>query len=164
MLTLPAGSTEISGSGRQLILRPAVTKTFIKGIIAIGVFSLFLNITSNLVHYLTFLGLSLGMLGLFMLFKNRATFKIGEENIEVKRLFGKPNSFGYEDIYDMSVAQGLLARRLNCGSVYIILKRGRGGVTLMGGGVAERLEDIPNPNYISDIISSRLGPYSAPSE
>ncbi len=99
-----------------------------------------------------------------MLYKRHSTFKIGEENIVVSRLFGRPNSFGYDDIYDISVAQGILAKRFDCGSVYIILKRGRGGVRMMGGGVAERLEDVPKPNYISDLIASRLGPYSQPPE
>jgi hypothetical protein len=139
-----------------------VTKTFIKGVIAIGVFSLFLNIASNVVHYFIFLGLSFGALGLFILYKRGSTFKIGEESIVVSRLFGHPNSFGYEDIYDISVAQGILAKRMNCGSVYVILKGGRGGVRLMGGGIAERFEDIPNPQYISELISSKLGPFSGP--
>lgn len=145
---------------RRLTLRPAVTKTFIKGAIAIGVFSLFLNIVGNFFHYLIFLGLSFGLLGLFMLYKRQSVFKIGENNIEVDRLFTKPNLFGYEDIGDISVAQGILASRLKCGSVYLILKKGRGGVTMIGGGIAERLDDIPNPKYVSDLISSRLGPYS----
>lgn len=159
-MTSPAGSSDNSEQGKQLILRPTVTKTFIKGIIAIGVFSLFLNIASNLVHYLIFLGLSLGVLSLFMLFKRQSTFKIGDENIVVNRPFGRPNSFGYENIYDISVAQGILAKRMNCGSVYIILKQGRGGARIMGGGFAERFEDIPNPQYISELISSKLGPFS----
>ena len=95
-----------------------------------------------------------------MLFKRQSTFKIGDEDIVVKRPLGRPNSFGYENIYDISVVQGILAKRMNCGSVYIILKHGRGGVRTMGGGIAERFEDIPNPQYISDLILSKLGPFS----
>lgn len=159
-MTSPAGSSDNPELGKKLVLRPTVTKTFMKGIIAIGFFSLFLNIASNLIHYFIFLGLSLSLLGLFMLIKHQSIFKIGDEDIIVKRPFGRPNSFGYEDIYDISVAQGILAKRMNCGSVYMILKRGRGGARIMGGGIAERFEDIPDPQYISDLISSKLGPFS----
>lgn len=156
----PAGFSNEDQPSSQLILRPAVTKTFIKGIIALAVFSLFLNIASNIANYFIFLGLSLGLLGLFMLVKRGSKFLIGQNNIMIKRALGKSKTISYQDILDMSVSQGILAKKFDCGSVYMILKKGRGGVNLMGGGTAERLEDVAKPNYIYDIISSKLGPYS----
>ena len=146
---------------RELTLRPQVTKSLLKGIIAIAVFSLFLNIESNFVNYLIFLLLSFGSLGLYMLYKRSSIFRLGEESLSVKRILGKSNTISYRDIADMSVAQGILARRLKCGSLYLILKQGHGGAQLMGGGSAERLEDIPGPHHVYDLISSRMGPYGA---
>lgn len=149
------------GTGKKaLVLRPAVKKTLIKGAIAIAAFSLFLNISSNLLNYLIFLGLAFGLLGLFMLYKWESRFLIGEDNVVIKRALGKERTISYRQIMDMSVAQGILARRFNCGSLFVILKEGRGGVNMMGGGSAERMEDIPDPNYIYELISSRLGPYT----
>ncbi len=159
MLTSPAGSSEGSEPDVRLTLRPAVTKTLIKGVIAIAVFSLFLEIASNLLNYLIFLALSFAMVGLYMLIKHGSKFMIGEDNIQIKRIFGKSNTVSYQDIYDISVAQGILARRFGCGSVYMILKRGRGGVNLMGGGTAEKLEDVPDPNHVFELISSKLSPF-----
>jgi hypothetical protein len=44
----------------------------------------------------------------------------------------------------------------------MILKSGEGSVKLMGGGRAERLEDIPSPQLVYDYIAARLGPFSTP--
>lgn len=162
MLTSPVGSSESSEPETRLTLRPVVTKSFIKGVIAIAVFSLFLQVASNLLNYFIFLALSFGFLGLYMFIKHKSKFMIGEENIVIKRVFGKSNTVTYQNIYDMSVAQGMLAKRFKCGSVYMILKQGIGGATLMGGGTAERLDDVPNPSYVYDLISSRLGVFSQP--
>jgi hypothetical protein len=95
-----------------------------------------------------------------MYFKHRSTFFIGEEDIMIKRPLGKKITVHYEDIFDMSVAQGMLAKRLDCGSVYMILKKGYGGVTLMGGGVAEKLDDVPKPQTVYDLISTKMSPFS----
>lgn len=159
MLTSPAGSSESPEPDVRLTLRPAVTKTFIKGVIAIAVFSLFLEIASNFLNYLIFLALSFAMVGFYMLIKHGSKFMIGEDNIEIKRIFGKSNTVSYQDIYDISLAQGILAKRFGCGSVYMILKKGRGGVNLMGGGTAEKLEDVPDPNHVFELISSKLSPF-----
>lgn len=158
----PAGYSENSEPEKRLILRPMVAKSFIKGVIGIAIFSLFLNILQNLINYFIFLAISFGMLGLYMLIKHSSKFQIGEENIVIKRVIGKSNTVNYKDIYDMSVAQGVLAKKFKCGSVYMILKGGRGGATLMGGGTAEKLEDVPNPSNVFDLISSRLGMFSGP--
>jgi hypothetical protein len=158
----PAGSSDSSEPEKRLVLRPSVTKTFVKGIVGIAIFSLFLQIAHNLINYFIFLALTFGMLGMYMVIKHGAKFQLGEENVVIKRVIGKSNTVRYQDIVDMSVAQGLLAKRFKCGSVYLILQRGRGSANLMGGGVAERLDDVPNPSYVFDLISSRLGMFSPP--
>jgi len=156
----PAGSSDDQEPRSQLTLRPVVSKTLIKGALAIGVLSLFLNIASNLVNYFIFLALSFGAVGIFMLFKHQSTYLLGDDAIMIKRRIGKSNTISYRDILDMSISQGMLARRFKCGSVYMVLKHGIGGQKMLGGGTAERLYDIPNPNYIYDLISSKLGPFS----
>jgi hypothetical protein len=159
----PAGfSDENQREAKRLILQPEVTKTLIKGVIPLAVLSLFLNIAPNLANYFLFVGVWFAVLGLYMLVKRNSKFMIGEDNIMVKRVLGKSKTISYLDILDLSVSQGMLARKFKCGSVYLILKGGKGGVNLMGGGSAERLDDVPNPNYIYDLIASRLGPYSSP--
>ncbi len=156
----PAGSIDETPPESRLILRPKVNKTLVKGAVAIGIFSIFLNVATEFVNYLIFLALAFGCLGVYMWIKHNATFALGEDNIQIKRKTGKSRTINYTDIYDISVSQGMLAKRFGCGSVYLILKTGRGSVKMMGGGSAERLDDIPNPNYIVDLISSRLGPFS----
>jgi len=156
----PAGSTDETAPETRLILRPKVTKTLIKGAIAIGVFSIFLNVATEFLNYLIFLALAFGCLGLYMWIKHDSIFALGQDNIKIKRKTRKSRSINYTDIYDISVAQGILAKRFGCGSVYIILKKGGGSVKMMGGGSAEKLDDVTNPNYIVELISSRLGPFS----
>lgn len=138
-------------------LRPAVKKTFIKGMIAIGVFSLFLEIKpSTFGNYLIYLALSVGLLTAYAFSKQRTVFEFGEEDLEVRRLLRKPKHIPYHDVTDIVISQGMLAKRFNCGSVYLVLKRGRGNVRLMTGGTAERLEDVPDPDGVFEAVSSRL--------
>ena len=160
---MPAGSTSEgpSNSGATLKLRPTVAKTFLKGLIALGVLSIFLEITpANFVHYLIFLAISVGLILVVVGVKHATKIEISDEGLTVKRLFRPMDSVRYEDILDIAVSQGVLARRFDCGTVFMILKSGRGSVRLMGGGVAEQLEDIPQPNRVSDLISSKLGPFA----
>jgi membrane protein YdbS with pleckstrin-like domain len=157
---LPAGYTDGTQNDTRLVLRPKVGKTLIKGAVAIGIFSLFLNIVSNYLHYFMFLVSAFGLVGLYMLVKHASRFEIGEDDIRIKRILGKSNVISYDRIVDMSVSQGFLAKKFDCGSLYLILKGGSGGVNLMGGGKAERLEDIREPNKVYDLISSRLSPFS----
>ncbi|HXW95220.1 MAG TPA: PH domain-containing protein [Nitrososphaerales archaeon] len=158
----PAGFTSESPSDPETVLklRPRVTKTFLKGLIAIGVFSIFLEITpANFVHYLIFLALSIGVLLIFVGVKHETKIEISEDGLRVKRLFRAVDSVSYQDIMDISVSQGMLARRFDCGTVFIILKSGSGSVRLMGGGAAEQLEDVPGPSHVYDLLSSRLSPF-----
>jgi uncharacterized membrane protein YdbT with pleckstrin-like domain len=156
----PVGSIDGADSDVKLVLRPNVTKTLIKGVIAVALISPLLNIASNYFHYFLFLCLAFGALGLYVLVKHSSRFAIGDEDIQIKRIMGKSNAVSYQNIIDISISQGILARRFNCGSLYLILKQGPGGLDLMGGGKAERLEDIPDPNRVYELISSRLSPFS----
>jgi uncharacterized membrane protein YdbT with pleckstrin-like domain len=155
-----AGSIDDEAEKSQLLLRPNITKTFLKGAIAIGLFSIVLNISGNVVNYLIFLVLSFGLLSLFALVKHHSKFSVSLDRITIKRFLRAENVVLYTDIIDLSVAQGMLARRFDCGTVFMILKQGTGSVRIMGGGIAERLDDIPHPNYIQELITSKLSPFS----
>ena len=155
-----AGYSSESPEGR-LVLRPTIVKTFLKGIIALAAFSVFLQLSwANAVHYLIFVSLYVGFLLAFVLLRNRSRFELGDESIEIKRVFRSATSVRYQDIIDISVAQGVLARRFKCGTVFIILKGGSGSVKLLGGGVGEQLEEVPDPQTVCDLITSKLSPYS----
>jgi uncharacterized membrane protein YdbT with pleckstrin-like domain len=154
----PAGST--SEPPETLVLRPAVLKTFVKGLIAIAVFSIFLQINaSTIVNYFIFLALTIGLVAALCAIKRRSVFVLNDDGISVKRFTKAPNVVRYTNILEMSVSQGMLARRFKCGTVFFILKEGRGSVKVMGGGTAERLEDIPDPQNVYEWISSHLGAF-----
>jgi len=158
---LPAGSTsEVSGVTDQK-LRPAIKKTFIKGIIAIGIFSLFLQVNpSTLGNFFIYLALSVGLLAAYAITKQRTVFELGEERLTIRRLLRKPKFILYGDVADIVISQGTLAKRFNCGSIYLVLKKGRGNVRLMAGGTAERLQDVPDPDGVLEAVSSRLSPFA----
>ena len=156
---MPAGS--ISEEPETLTLRPVVLKTFVKGLIAVAIFSVFLQINpKTYFNYLIFLGLSIGLVGMVVIVKGRSVFVIDDDGIKVKRFMKSLNLVNYDNILDMSVSQGMLARRFNCGTVFFILKSGKGSVKVMGGGVAERLEDVHDPKGVYEYISSQLGPFA----
>ncbi|MGA2665545.1 MAG: PH domain-containing protein [Nitrososphaerales archaeon] len=162
----PAGSSSDGGAaggpeGSPLLLRPTVAKTFLKGVIAIAVFSVFLQLSwANLVHYLIFLGVYFAFLLTLMLLKRSGSFVLGYDSISIHRPFREPASVSYQDVLDISIAQGVLARRFGCGTVFLILKGGQGSVKLLGGGIAEQLEDVPDPQRVYELITSRLSPYA----
>lgn len=146
-----------------MTLRPTVAKTFVKGIIGIAIFSVFLQLSwANLVHYLIFLTIVMGFLLIFLVLKRSSTFELGEETLVVKRLFRAANSVRYQDILDVSISQGMLARRFKCGTVFLLLKSRKGSVRTIGGGVAEQLDDIPHPDRAYRLILSKLSPFAAP--
>ena len=157
-----AGYSNEGGPEERLILRPTIVKTYLKGVIAIAVFSIFLQLSwANAVHYLIFLGIYLSFLSAFVLLRNHTSFELGDESIDIKRVFRSPNSVRYQDIVDISVSQGVLARRFNCGTVFLILKGGKGSVQLLGGGVGEQLEEVRDPQRVSELITSKLSPFSS---
>ena len=155
----PVGSSSEDLEGGPF--RPLVLKTFLKGAIAVAVLSPFLEINpKTYVNYLIFLAITLGAAGALSLIKRQTRFRVDDNGVHVKRMFHKPSVIKYDNIYDVSVSQGMLARRFNCGTVFLILKGGPGSVKLMGGGVAEKLEDVRNPERVLDLVTSKLGPFS----
>lgn len=157
----PVGSTSEEAARVPLVLRPTVRKTFVKGIIAVAVFSVFLQLSlANLVHYLIFLAICLCLISAFAALKRSSRYELREDSILVKRLFRSPNLVSYQDILDISVSQGMLARRFHCGTVFFLLKGGKGSVRVMGGGIAEQLDDVPYPERVYELVTSRLSPFS----
>jgi len=145
-----------------LVLRPTIVKTFLKGVIAIAAFSVVLQLSwANAVHYLIFLGIYFSFLLGFVLLRNRSSFELADETIEIKRLFRSASSVRYRDIIDISVSQGMLARRFNCGTVFLILKGGGGSIKLLGGGAGEALEEVPDPQRVCEIITAKISPFSS---
>lgn len=158
----PAGSTSEEAAEAKLIVRPTVTKTFVKGAIGLAAFSVFLQLSvANLVHYIEFLAICFGMLGVFLLLRRTNTYELGPDSMTVRRFMRGTNKVVYQDILDVSVSQGMLAKRFNCGTVFFLLKSGKGSVRVLGGGVAEQLEDVPDPQHVYDFVTSRLSPFSS---
>ena len=168
-----AGSTSEPAPEGFPNLRPVVSKTLIKGVFGLAAFSVLMQLSlANLVNYFIFLGLSLCVLGGYMWYKRSSSYEVGDDFLIVRRpvrflepLFGRrvgqtELTLSYNDIVDIAVSQGFLARRFHCGSVYMILKHGGGSLRLMGGGTAERLQDIKNPNFVCKYMTDRLGPFS----
>ena len=143
-----------------LELRSNVSKSALKGTIAVAVFSLFLEVSpSNLANYFTFLAIFYAMLGVYALQKRQATYVVGESGITIAPWLRARRTVAYSSIGDLSVAQGLLARRFKCGTVVIVLKGGEGHARIVGGGTAEMMKDVPDPQGVVDEISSRLTPF-----
>jgi membrane protein YdbS with pleckstrin-like domain len=161
----PAGSTSEAAPKGFPNLRPVVTKTYLKGFIGLGAFSLFMQLSlANLVNYLIFLTFSIAVLTAYVIYKRSSAFEVGEDSINVwrpaRRKGAREFVVPYDAVVDVSVAQGLLARRFNCGSVYLILKDDSGNTRLLGGGSAERLQDVPNPYFVYQYVTERLGPFA----
>lgn len=109
----------------MLVTRPELKKTIIKGSILIGVFSIFLNINpKTLFNFLIFLLMAFLMLIMYALWKKAYLYEISEDGIIIKSPYSK-KLIKYNVIDDYFVSSGLLARKFNVGSIYIILKSGK---------------------------------------
>jgi membrane protein YdbS with pleckstrin-like domain len=109
----------------MLATRPELKKTIIKGSILIGVFSIFLNINpKTLFNFLIFLLMAFLMLIMYALWKKAYLYEISEDGIIIKSPYSK-KLIKYNIIDDYFVSSGLLARKFNVGSIYIILKSGK---------------------------------------
>jgi len=157
----------LAGSTRSLPLQPErtlksnVSKTLVKGTIGIAVFSLFLEVgPSNFVNYLIFLCISYAIVLVYMLSKRSTVYHIGGEGISVRRPFRKDIDVPFDHIQGLSYAQGMLAKRFGCGSVYIELKQGRGTHRALGGGAVLALKDVPRPVDVYADISDMVGPFA----
>ncbi|GAB6944166.1 PH domain-containing protein [Vulcanisaeta sp. JCM 14467] len=123
-------------------VRPVIKKTIIKGTIILAVFSLFLEISpSKIINYIIFIVLWYVMLSMYMLWKRVHEYCIESNSIKVRGFTGiKTIDLG--QVIDCFVSQGILARRFNCGSIYLILRNGK--VIIM--------RDVPQPNVYYEII------------
>jgi uncharacterized membrane protein YdbT with pleckstrin-like domain len=156
-----AGSTRNLPLQSGRALKPNVTKTFAKGTIGLAVFSLFLEVNpSNFANYLIFLGIAYATLFAYMLFKRSAVYGVDNNGVSVKRPFGKDIDVPYENVQGLSYAQGVLAKRFGCGTVYIELKKGKGTHRALGGGEVLALRDVPRPVEVYNEISNMVGPFA----
>ena len=132
-----------------------------KGTIGLAVFSLFLEVgPSNFVSYLVFLAASYAILLVYMVYKRSAVYRIDSNGISVKRPFSRDIEVLYENVQGLSYAQGMLAKRFGCGTVYIELKRGKGTHRTLGGGPVLGLRDVPRPVEVYNKISDMVGPFA----
>lgn len=140
-------------------VRPVFKKSFVKGVIALALFSLLLEVnTSNILNYLVFLAASLTLIACYAGYKHATVYTIDDEGITLRTpLRRTPKRVDFADIADITFSQGFLAKRFGCGTVFLVLKRGRGSYAIIGGGYAEALRDIPNPQAVYQLISSILG-------
>ena len=156
-----AGSTRYLSLQPEKALKPNVTKTLIKGTIGLVVFSLFLEVNpSNFVSYLVFLAISYAVLLVYMLFKRSSVYRIDSDGILVRRPYRRDIDVPYENVRGLSYAQGMLAKRFGCGTVYIELKRGKGTHRAWGGGEVLALRDVPRPLEVYNQISNMVGPFA----
>jgi len=145
----------------DLILRPTIRKTFLKGLIAIGIFSLFLEVNiSNLVNYFIFVVISLALVIGYMGVKRSTRYVIGDKGLLISPFFRAEKTVLYSDIVGMTIAQGILARRFRCGTIFLQISEKRGSYAFIGQGMGEALKDINNPIAIYDRITSAMSPYS----
>lgn len=129
----------------MLVVRPKISKTIVKGTFLILIFSIFLNV-SKIENFIEFLLISFSLLLSYSLLKYLNYYEIGETYIVVHNLLSTKR-IEYSEIEDGFLSQGLLARKFNCGSIYIILKGGKG---------VEILKDIPEPEKIEEVIRQRI--------
>ncbi len=142
------------------VIHPTVRKTFVKGVIAVALLSLFLDVRgSNLLDYGFFVLISIGVILFYMAEKRSSRYEIGEEGLMITSPLRACKIISYSEIEDISLSQGALAKRFNCGTVFIFLKGRRGGYMSIGGGAAEALRDVTDPKRVYDDIASRLAPY-----
>jgi len=141
------------------VLHPVIVKSILKGSIALVVFSLFLQTDpETLIDYISFVVLFYLLLGAYVYQKRSSTYVLGQAGIESKSLFRAPRDVKYADIDSLSLSQGILAKRFHCGTIYLNLKHGAGKIKILGGGSAEAIRDVPNPEKVIAEIEEKIGP------
>jgi hypothetical protein len=145
----------------DLTIHPAVTKTFFKGLIAIAVFSLFLELNpSNLLNYFIFLAISISLVLVYMGTKWSARYLISSGGVTIYALLHAEKNIAFSDIEGLTVSQGILAKRFHCGSIYLQLRAGRKGSYMsLSGTTAETLKDVKNPQEVYERIVSSMNPF-----
>jgi hypothetical protein len=151
----------MSRQSDELVIHPAVTKTFFKGLIAIGVFSLFLEVNpANLENYFIFLAISISLVLCYMGSKWSARYVVGAGGVTIYALLRAEKNIAYSEIEGLTISQGMLAKRFNCGSIYLQLgARRKGSYISLTGTTAETLRDVKNPNEVYARIVSSMNPF-----
>jgi len=101
---------------------------------------------SKIENFIEFLLISFSLLLSYSSLKYLNYYEIGETYIVVHNLLSTER-IEYSEIEDEFLSQGLLARKFNCGSIYTVLKGGKG---------VEILKDIPEPEKIEEVIKQRI--------
>ncbi|MEM3671225.1 MAG: PH domain-containing protein [Thermoprotei archaeon] len=149
----------MSSTDPNLNLKPVVSKSFVKGVIAVALFSLVLDVnSSNFGNYLIFLALYAVFLCSYAFYKRSHTYSVTDDGITIKSPFRSPRSVSYSDVVHVAVSQGFLAKRFNCGTVFVATRSREGDVRMMGGGKAEALRDVKSPQAVADAIADKLNP------
>jgi len=141
----------------QITLRPTITKTFVKGAIAIALFSIFLQVTpSKLLNFAIFLAISLLIVAVYASLKRTNEYVLTDESITMRSFLRAEKVIKYSDISDLSIAQGILAKKFHCGTIFINVRTKSATYIAFGGGMAEALRDVKNPSEVFATISSHL--------
>jgi hypothetical protein len=143
------------------VLRSNTTKSLVKGTIALALFTPFLSLSwAHLPDYLLFVGVYYLSVGLYMLHKESTVHWIGDDGIHVKRLWQREIVVPYDNIRDLGHSQGMLARRFDCGTIYVELRQGKGTHRSMTGVSVVQLRDLPDPFGLMEEIAEKLGPFA----
>lgn len=138
-----------------------VSKSVLKGTIALAIFSIFLEITpGSLSRYAIFVGIWYALVGYYVLSKHSARYTINDDGILIEPFLRAAKRINYSEVVDLTIAQGFLARRFDCGTLFVSVKGRIGSATLFGGGAAEALKDVRKPKFVADQIMARVSPYS----
>jgi len=141
----------------QITLRPTITKTFVKGGIVIAIFSAFLQVTpSKLLNFAIFVAISLLMVAVYASVKRTNEYVLTDESITMRSFLRAEKVINYSDISDISIAQGILAKKFHCGTIFINVNTKSASYVAFGGGMAEALRDVKNPSEVFATIFSHL--------
>lgn len=145
----------------EVRLRSNVAKSLVKGTIAVAVLTPFLQINpSTYVNFVVFLGLCYALIGAYMIFKESTVYSLGEDGIIIRRPMREEIVIPYNNIQELTIAQGMLAKRFGCGSIFVTLKKGKGThKSTMGQGVFV-LKDLPKPLDVYSKISEMTSPFA----
>ncbi len=136
----------MTGRLRAGYIRPTVKKTIVKGTIVVAIFSLFMKITpSNISSYLIFLVIWYSFLALYMLWKKSYKYQFNGNSVIFKSPL-KSFTVSLENVDNLFVSQGPLAKRFHCGSVYLVL-----------GKDVKRIWDVSFPQEMEQEIRRCMG-------
>ncbi len=124
--------------------KPTGRRLLVEGTIILLIFSLFLEVTS-IINYLIFVGIWYLLLGLIILWFKNYTYCIYGNEVVVKSALSEKR-VKLSDLRDVFISQGPIAKRLGCGSIYIIPNTGK--ITV--------LMDIKNPDDFFQKIKNSL--------